>query len=102
MDNAEKIINRMMLLAKVTSIPELSRRWKVPQSTIYNWKDKGSINLETVSSNLKGVNLHWLLTGEGEQSSKVRSNDEEALLLAGRHLLNAMRALQNIQLQPEK
>lgn len=78
MDDAEKIIGRMCLIAGVKSLPELAKAWEISQSKLYYWQEKNIVKLEDVSEKLEGINLNWLMRGAGPMYSEAENVLREA------------------------
>lgn len=45
---------------------DLARHLGIRSSTLANWRSRESLNYDTVFANREDLDLHWLLTGEGE------------------------------------
>lgn len=74
--NAKEIIDRLKLALKLKTDTELAKYLGISQSTVSTWKSRNSLDYELVIAKCKHVNLHWLLTGEGEMFRKGGDHPE--------------------------
>ncbi len=77
MFDPEKIMERILIFAGASTIPELADKWNMPQSTLYNWRDKGSIKIDKLLQKAGNANLNWLITGEGSMLKDVHQGKSE-------------------------
>lgn len=88
--NTRLILNRLKLAKNLKNDAELARFLDLRPSTISGWTSRNSIDYDLVFSKCDDVNLHWLLTGEGERGrisdnsiigdrNKIIGNNTEAM-----------------------
>lgn len=98
--------NRIEQATKTNGTSELAELLGVEPGAVSNWKKgRNRPNYEAIFSICKSqkINLHWLLTGEGEMLlENIRGFDEkeEAYLKLGKRLYEVWGLLQT--LEPEK
>ncbi len=70
--NISLILERLKQYLNIKTDTELSNILQVKQSTLSSWKNRNTIDInEIYSYSVKfKVNLHWLLTGEGNPNIK--------------------------------
>lgn len=81
--NVKKILERFKLITNTKTDTELANLLGIKQSTISVWKMRNSIDYELIFTkcNNLNINLHWLLTGEGEPYNTGLSITGEYVLI---------------------
>lgn len=59
------MLERLKIALGIKTDTELAQYLGMPQPTLANQKRRGGIDYELIFSKANGINLHWLLTGEG-------------------------------------
>ena len=88
-----KIIARIKTAYQLRSNLDVAKFLNIAPSTLSSWKNRGSGDYDLIFAKCKGLNLHWLITGEGVMKvgdhEKVPTrrfgvpDDEEELLIEG-------------------
>lgn len=79
MQNAEKIIKRAMTALGIDSVPKFAKHLGVAPTTVYSWMERNSIKYNKLFSKCGSINLHWLLTGEGEMFFGSRGGQPQTI-----------------------
>lgn len=80
--NVKEILQRLKVITNANTDTELASMLGVNQSTISVWKMRNSIDYDLIFTkcNNNDINLHWLLTGEGEPYINSNLGSEYALV----------------------
>ncbi|MCX6178572.1 MAG: helix-turn-helix domain-containing protein [Chlorobiales bacterium] len=98
----EGLISRLLVAFNVKENKKLAEILDVKESTITSWKDGDNIpQYEKIlqKTELKGINLHWLLTGNGEmfvKNMQAKSHEERDYEELGRAVHEVYRKLRAI------
>lgn len=78
--NVELFLNRLKSAFNFTQNNELAAFLDVKPQVLSNWKERKSINYEVILTKCvsKGINLHWLFTGEGDMLTGPAAASEQA------------------------
>lgn len=72
------ILNRLHAALKIRQNQELARYLGVEPSTLSSWRKRNIVDYGLIVDRVRGVNLHWLFTGEGEPFLNGTNGDEQA------------------------
>ena len=65
--NQKEVINRLKIAINMQKDKDLADYLEVDKSTLSNWKSGNrELDYNLLFSKCKQINLHWLLTGEGD------------------------------------
>ena len=68
--DAIEIIERVKEASGIRTDTSLAKALNVRQSTVASWRKRGNINLPVIIALCDGVNLNWLLFGEGARQTE--------------------------------
>jgi Bacteriophage CI repressor helix-turn-helix domain. len=60
------ILNRFKQVKKIHSDADLAEYLGITKSNLSNWRSRNSIDYDLLFTNCEGINLDWLINGEGE------------------------------------
>lgn len=66
LQNAKAVIDRLKLFTGLSTDERLGDFFGIRRTTVVAWRRRGTINLKLVAAKCPHLNLHWLLTGEGD------------------------------------
>ena len=66
MSLVDDIIERLKKYYEESADYKLAQKLGLPSPTISTWRRRGTIDLLRLIPICKGINWHWLITGEGE------------------------------------
>jgi transcriptional regulator with XRE-family HTH domain len=75
-ENIKEVLNRLKIALNAKSFSEAAAKLGVSENTIDSWRNRKKIpEKHIIALQLKGINTHWLLTGEGEMYKKENNNN---------------------------
>lgn len=78
---ANNILDRLHTALKIEQNQKLAEFLGVSPSTVSSWRNRKTIDYDLIFSKCNGVNLHWLITGEGS----MFANNEAGRALRALH-----------------
>ncbi len=97
--SVKEIIKRAEEVLGLKNDSELASFLGIKPNTISGWKKRNRIDYSLLLTKMAGVNIHWLITGEGEPTFETKTpvgktadapvvNDVDKLASFGRHNLD--------------
>ena len=68
------ILDRVKNAKKLNNDSKLAEYLSVKKNTISSWRSRNAIDLDLIIAKCNNINLHWLLTGEGNMLRNVEQD----------------------------
>ena len=105
--NSSNIIDRAKEVLELNSDSDLANLLGVHRATVSGWRKRNSLDVRDLLTKLAGINVHWLVTGEGQpffdQAKQNLASEPQAQYNAGTLLDDPLGLLAKLQsMQPDK
>ncbi|QLH52788.1 MAG: hypothetical protein CH6_0113 [Candidatus Kapaibacterium sp.] len=88
----EDLIERLKEYFNAKTLADLSKHLGIKEVTLAGWKYRNSFDLVRMFPRLKGIDWHWLITGQGEMTYDSRKQKE--LVAQVEYLLRQIKRLE--------
>lgn len=61
------IINRLKEIKQMKADKDFAEFLGISRQTLSNWKSRNSLDFDLIFEKFKGLNFHWIVTGQGDK-----------------------------------